>query len=135
MATRPYRKFTDDETDAFFEGVDKHGYGNWKQIKEDPDFNERLATRSTTNLKDKGRNILAEIVTAKQKKSPTKTIGSKTEQISKGEGDFSNFFWIFELFFILLEVTQRDMLESLKLVCFLFLVTSLLLWVLISRHA
>lgn len=52
------RVWKDTEICALKEGVDAHGLGKWKSIKEDRTFGDRLAARSTVDLKDKYRNLI-----------------------------------------------------------------------------
>lgn len=51
------QKWTREEEEALYAGVDKHGQGKWKVILMDPDFSSTLSNRSNIDLKDKWRNV------------------------------------------------------------------------------
>jgi len=51
--------WSDEETQALLEGVERWQVGKWSAIKDDPDFGPFLAQRTTVDMKDKFRNLLA----------------------------------------------------------------------------
>ncbi|KAL4583673.1 hypothetical protein LXL04_008255 [Taraxacum kok-saghyz] len=55
---RERQKWTTEEEQALFAGVEKYGQGKWKVILTDPQFASILTNRSNIDLKDKWRNII-----------------------------------------------------------------------------
>lgn len=51
------QKWTAEEEEALHQGVQKYGAGKWKHILKDPQFSQKLASRSNIDLKDKWRNL------------------------------------------------------------------------------
>jgi hypothetical protein len=81
-ATKPRRKWSDEETNHLLLGVNRHGVGKWTGILEDPDFtfNERTAG----DLKDRFRTCCPEELRSSSKKSSSREhSSSKSKSISK----------------------------------------------------
>ncbi|KAJ6784268.1 hypothetical protein PWT90_03909 [Aphanocladium album] len=57
-ATKPRRKWTDEETNHLLLGVNRHGVGKWTNILEDPDFT--FNDRTAGDLKDRFRTCCPE---------------------------------------------------------------------------
>lgn len=77
-ATKPRRKWSEDETNHLLLGVNRHGVGKWTSILEDPDFtfNERTAG----DLKDRFRTCCPE-----ELRSSSKALkASKNKSAKKG---------------------------------------------------
>jgi len=62
------KAWTQRETDALLQGVERWGKGKWSNIKDDPDYGPVLVDRTTVDIKDKYRNM----VTRKKSASSTK---------------------------------------------------------------
>lgn len=52
-----YIKWTEAETRAVVQGVEKYGIGKWKEIKSDVEFSEILSERTVHQIKDKNRTL------------------------------------------------------------------------------
>ncbi|KAF4124618.1 Myb-like DNA-binding domain [Geosmithia morbida] len=88
-ATKPRRKWSEDETNHLLLGVSKHGVGKWRAILNDPEF--KFNSRSAGDLKDRFRTCCpAELRDAKgETSSPTATPSRSQQQManpSKNKG-------------------------------------------------
>ena len=52
------KMWTDDEVEALLKGISKHKVGNWIDIKNDPEFSERLHERNNNDLRYKYTSLL-----------------------------------------------------------------------------
>lgn len=79
-ATKPRRKWSEEETNHLLLGVNRHGVGKWTSILEDPDF--KFNERSAGDLKDRFRTCCPDEL-RKSKKNSALTSPSKAGQSSK----------------------------------------------------
>lgn len=66
-ATKPRRKWSEEETNHLLLGVNRHGVGKWTSILEDPDF--RFNDRTAGDLKDRFRTCCPEELRSSGKSS------------------------------------------------------------------
>ncbi|KAM3436517.1 hypothetical protein MY4824_004292 [Beauveria thailandica] len=83
-ATKPRRKWTDEETNHLLLGVNRHGVGKWTNILEDPDFtfNERTAG----DLKDRFRTCCPEELRGSSKTSRSERRSEGTSKSTSRKG-------------------------------------------------
>lgn len=85
-ATKPRRKWSEEETNHLLLGVNRHGVGKWTSILEDPDF--KFNERSAGDLKDRFRTCCPDELRKSKKNSilvsPPST-GPSSKQKSKTE--------------------------------------------------
>lgn len=83
-ATKPRRKWSDEETNHLLLGVNRHGVGKWTSILEDPDFtfNERTAG----DLKDRFRTCCPDELRNSSKKSSSREHSSSKSKASSKKG-------------------------------------------------
>ncbi|KAJ2977467.1 hypothetical protein NQ176_g4355 [Zarea fungicola] len=80
-ATKPRRKWTDEETNHLLLGVNRHGVGKWTNILEDSDF--AFNDRTAGDLKDRFRTCCPEELRGASK-------GSRSERRSEGTASKSS---------------------------------------------
>lgn len=83
-ATKPRRKWSQDETQNLLFGVQKHGVGRWRDILEDSAF--VFDDRSTVDLKDRFRTCFPPDPSAKERSRARSTM---VEQTDKSAADTS----------------------------------------------
>ncbi|KAK5998732.1 telomere-associated protein 1 [Cladobotryum mycophilum] len=81
-ATKPRRKWSDEETNHLLLGVNRHGVGKWTNILEDPDF--RFNGRTAGDLKDRFRTCCPDELRGNKREGRHESGSSSRQKAKKG---------------------------------------------------